>query len=129
MFSNLKDKINISFIFQSHLDNLFLFLEHKQRLCLKTCSFKARVVLDLSVSSWVFQHAVVLGVDVEKLVYSLPSDLICLVKPARGFSPLIHRSRDHRDSQALSPRQGKGPPSLERVDNLYKVKCIVERFM
>jgi hypothetical protein len=40
------------------------------------------------------------------LVWSLPFDLICFVIPARGLSPLRHHCHYHRDTQALSPRQG-----------------------
>jgi hypothetical protein len=36
-----------------------------------------------------------------------------LVRPARGFSPGIHRCQDHRDAQALSPHHGKGPTTFE----------------
>jgi hypothetical protein len=54
------------------------------------------------------------------LVWSLPFNLICLVRPARSFSPCILCSQDHTDPQALSPHQdkedqGKGPTTLERA--------------
>jgi hypothetical protein len=48
---------------------IFLLLEHKQGLGLKTCSFKGQGVLDRSIFSWVFQHLVILGVDIEKLFW------------------------------------------------------------
>jgi hypothetical protein len=34
-----------------------------------TCSLKAQGVLDLSIFSWVFQHPVITGVDIENLVW------------------------------------------------------------
>jgi hypothetical protein len=40
------------------------------------------------------------------LVWSLPFDLIGLVRPVRGLFPRRHPSQDPRDTQALSP-QGK----------------------
>jgi hypothetical protein len=53
---------------------LHLFLrEHKQGLLLKTSYFKAQDVLDLCIFSWVFQHPIVLEVDIEKqLAFILP---------------------------------------------------------
>jgi hypothetical protein len=36
-----------------------LLREHKEGLGLKTSSFKAQGVLDISIFSWVFQHPVV----------------------------------------------------------------------
>jgi hypothetical protein len=35
-----------------------------------------------------------------------------LLRRARGLSPHRHHSQNHRDTQALSPSQGKGPTTL-----------------
>jgi hypothetical protein len=52
------------------------------------------------------------------LVCSLPFNLIRLVRLARSFNPCIQHSQDHRNAQTLSPRQGKGPTTLERATGI-----------
>jgi hypothetical protein len=102
--------------------------EHNQGLGLKTCSFKVPGVLafpELFLSNilcpldriptfagrvqwWGCHLKPLVKLVVPTLVWSLPFYLFCLVRPARSLSPCRHRSQDHRHTQALSPRQGKG---------------------
>jgi hypothetical protein len=61
--------LNKKFEKEPRLLLLLLPGEHKQGLVLKTCSFKAQGVLDLSIFSWVFRHPMASGVDSKKLVW------------------------------------------------------------
>jgi hypothetical protein len=47
----------------------FFFVNMNKGLGIKTYSFEAQSVLDLSICSWVFQHPVVSGADIKKLIF------------------------------------------------------------
>jgi hypothetical protein len=62
LFSQCKSQI------QTRSRNKYL-REHKRALGHTNCFFKAELVLELSIFSWVFQHPVVPEADIEKLVW------------------------------------------------------------
>jgi hypothetical protein len=57
-------------------------------------------------------------------VWSLPFDLIWLVRPVRSYSPRIHRFQGHREAQTLLSRQSEGPIALERTQPHYSTNRI-----